>query len=142
MSDSCRCARNSAARAPSRTRSPRRHCALSRKGLVAAAERNPWFATLWVREVISEGGVLRQRIAERFGDAARRRLDRTHSRMAEGGQAQPHLEPSLLFVSVFGLTVLPLGGDLYVGEESGGSAPRRDQIARHAVALLMHGIGR
>lgn len=26
------------------------------EGLVAVAERHPWFATLWVREVISEGG--------------------------------------------------------------------------------------
>jgi TetR/AcrR family transcriptional regulator len=44
-------------------------------------------------------------------------------------------------VSVFGLTVLPLAVTYTWAEEGGGCAPRRDQIAKHAVALLMHGVG-
>ena len=111
------------------------------EGLIAVCERYPWFATLWVREVISEGGLLRQRIAERFGDANKKASIARIAQWQKEGKLNPHLEPSLLFVSVFGLTVLPLAVTFTWAEESGGYAPRRDQIARHAVALLMHGIG-
>jgi AcrR family transcriptional regulator len=111
------------------------------EGLIAVCERYPWFATLWVREVISEGGLLRQRIAERFGDANKKASIARIAQWQKEGKLNPHLEPSLLFVSLFGLTVLPLAVTYTWTEESGGGAPRRDQIARHAVALLMHGIG-
>jgi len=110
------------------------------EGLIAVAERLPWFATLWVREVISEGGLLRQRIAERFGDANQKASIERIERWQKEGKLNPHLEPSLLFVSLFGLTVLPLAVTYKWAEEKG-FAPKRDQIARHAVALLMHGIG-
>jgi len=111
------------------------------EGLIAVCERYPWFATLWVREVISEGGLLRQRIAERFGDANKKASIARIAQWQKEGKLNPHLEPSLLFVSLFGLTVLPLAVTYTWAEESGGCAPRRDQVARHAVALLMHGIG-
>jgi TetR/AcrR family transcriptional regulator len=111
------------------------------EGLIAVCERYPWFATLWVREVISEGGLLRQRIAERFGDANKKASIARIAQWQKEGKLNPHLEPSLLFVSVFGLTVLPLAVTYTWAEESGGGAPRRDQIAKHAVALLMHGVG-
>jgi AcrR family transcriptional regulator len=110
------------------------------EGLVDVAERHPWFATLWVREVISEGGLLRQRIAERFGDANQKASIERIERWQKEGKLNPHLEPSLLFVSLFGLTVLPLAVT-YKWAEDKGRVPKRDQIARHAVALLMHGIG-
>jgi TetR/AcrR family transcriptional regulator len=111
------------------------------EGLIAVCERYPWFATLWVREVISEGGLLRQRIAERFGDANKKASIARIAQWQKEGKLNPHLEPSLLFVSLFGLTVLPLAVTYTWAEENDGSAPRRDQVARHAVALLMHGIG-
>ena len=111
------------------------------EGMIAVCERYPWFATLWVREVISEGGLLRQRIAERFGDANKKASIARIAQWQKEGKLNPHLEPSLLFVSLFGLTVLPQAVTYTWAEESGGCAPRRDQVARHAVALLMHGIG-
>src|SRR5476649_43457 len=111
------------------------------EGLIAVCERYPWFATMWVREVISEGGLLRQRIAERFGDANKKASIARIAQWQKEGKLNPHLEPSLLFVSVFGLTVLPLAVTYTWAEEGGGCAPRRDQIAKHAVALLMHGVG-
>lgn len=110
------------------------------EGLAAVAERHPWFATLWVREVISEGGLLRQRIAERFGDANQKASIERIGQWQKEGKLNPHLEPSLLFVSLFGLTLLPLAVTNYKRAEEKGCVPKRDQIARHAVALLMHGI--
>jgi AcrR family transcriptional regulator len=110
------------------------------EGLVTVAEQNPWFATLWIREVISEGGLLRQRIADRFGDANQKASIERIEQWQKDGKLNPHLEPSLLFVSLFGLTLLPLAANYKWAEERGWT-PRRDNIAPHAVALLMQGIG-
>ncbi|SAL71810.1 TetR family transcriptional regulator [Caballeronia peredens] len=106
--------------------------------LVATVEKHPWFAALWVREVISEGGMLRQRMAERFGD---QRKDRAIERIAQWqkeGKLNPALEPSLVFLSLFGLTVFPLATSRWRGE--GERAVGTEQLARHVVALLMNGI--
>jgi TetR/AcrR family transcriptional regulator len=109
------------------------------EGLVGVAERHPWFATLWIREVISEGGLLRQRIAERFGDANRQASIHRIETWQKEGKLNPALEPSLLFVSLFGLTILPLAMTRSRGD-SCSQPPSREEIARHAVALLLHGI--
>jgi AcrR family transcriptional regulator len=110
------------------------------EGLVTVSEQNPWFATLWIREVISEGGLLRQRIAERFGDANQKASIERIEKWQKEGKLNPDLEPSLLFVSLFGLTLLPLAANFKWAEEHG-FKPRRDNIARHAVAMLMQGVG-
>jgi AcrR family transcriptional regulator len=106
--------------------------------LVTTVEKYPWFAALWVREMISEGGLLRQRMVERFGDAHR---DRGIERIAgwqKEGKLNAALEPSLVFASLFGLTVFPLATVRWRGE--GDRALSAEQLARHVVALLMNGI--
>lgn len=110
------------------------------EGLLGVAERNSWFAALWIREVVSEGGVLQQRIAERFGDANQQASIRRIEAWQAEGKLNRDVEPSLLFVSLFGLTVLPLAMTQKWAEGSH-PKPSREQIARHAVALLLHGIG-
>ena len=52
--------------------------------LVKTASDNPWFPSLWVREVISDGGLLRQRMHERFGDAASEGVAVSHRALAKG----------------------------------------------------------
>lgn len=107
--------------------------------LVATVERNPWFASLWLREVISEGGGLRQRMTERFGDPREEPLTDKIRSWQEAGKLNRDLEPSLVFASIFGLTVLPLA-TARAGEGRFG-ALTGEQIAQHALALLTHGIG-
>jgi TetR/AcrR family transcriptional regulator len=109
------------------------------EGLIEVSLRHPWFPTLWVREVISEGGLLQQRIAERFGDANQRASVERIERWQREGKLNPDLEPSLLFVSLFGLTVLPLA--VRKLRVDGRSALSAERLARHAVAMLMHGVG-
>ena len=106
--------------------------------LVATVEKHPWFAALWVREVISEGGLLRQRMAERFGDQHKERAIERIAEWQRDGKLNPDLEPSLVFVSLFGLTVFPLATSRWRGE--GECALGSGQLARHVVALLMNGI--
>jgi AcrR family transcriptional regulator len=110
------------------------------EGLLDVAERHSWFAALWIREVVSEGGLLQQRIAERFGDANQQASIRRIEEWQAAGKLNRDIEPSLLFVSLFGLTVLPLATTQKWNEHSR-VIPSREQIARHAVALLLRGIG-
>ncbi|BAO89277.1 TetR/AcrR family transcriptional regulator [Caballeronia cordobensis] len=106
--------------------------------LVATVEKCPWFAALWVREMISEGGLLRQRMAERFGDEHKDRAIERIAGWQKAGKLNPALEPSLVFASLFGLTVFPLATPRWRGE--GDRSVSTEQHARHVVALLMNGI--
>lgn len=106
--------------------------------LVATVEKHPWFAALWVREVISEGGLLRQRMAERFGEQHKDHAIERIAQWQKAGKLNPELEPSLVFVSLFGLTVFPLATSRWRGESD--RAVGAEQLARHVVALLMNGI--
>ncbi|WP_144137538.1 TetR/AcrR family transcriptional regulator [Paraburkholderia sp. BCC1884] len=109
--------------------------------LVQVASEHPWFPSLWVREVISDGGLLRQRMHERFGDTHQKASLSAIARWQKEGRLNAALEPALVFVTVLGLTILPLATsklwrDDPVRRNIGGA-----EIARHAVALLVQGIG-
>ena len=109
--------------------------------MVQAAVERPWFPSLRVREVISDSGLLRQRMHERFGDANQKISLAAIERWQKEGRLNPALEPSLLFVTLLGLTLLPLATS-----KLWRSDPRRrqiggEEIARHAIAVLVQGIG-
>ncbi|MFM0058963.1 TetR/AcrR family transcriptional regulator [Paraburkholderia phytofirmans] len=109
--------------------------------LVQAAAEHPWFPSLWVREVISDGGLLRQRMHERFGNAHQKASLSAIARWQKEGRLNAELEPALVFVTLLGLTILPLAtSKLWCNDplrrNIGGA-----EIARHAVALLVQGIG-
>lgn len=108
--------------------------------ILQAAEAQPWLPSLWIREVVSEGGELRGRMLQHLplGQvqlfvaalvAARRR-----------GEVNPGLEPRLVFLSVIGLTLLPLAlaGLLQRLPIMQGIGHR--ELASHAEALLLQGL--
>ncbi|WP_267957282.1 TetR/AcrR family transcriptional regulator [Paraburkholderia sp. HP33-1] len=109
--------------------------------LVQIASDNPWFASLWVREVISDGGLLRQRIHERSGFAHQKASLLAIARWQKEGRLNASIEPALVFVTLLGMTILPLATSKLwrndpLRRNIGGA-----EIARHAVALLVQGIG-
>jgi len=84
---------------------------------------------------------LKQRMHTRFGDANQRVLLSRIVKWQEDGRLNADLEPSLVFLSLLGLTILPLA----TSKEWRNDPVRRQitaqDIARHAVALLVHGVG-
>ncbi len=108
---------------------------------VEVAGRYPWFAPLWVREVISDAGLLRQRMRERFGDARQRAGIAWIERWQKEGRLNPELEPSLIFQTVLGLTILPLATSNTWRDDPLRRSLTPEDVARHAVALLAHGVG-
>ena len=108
---------------------------------VDVSSRYPWFPALWVREVITEGGLLRQRMFERFGDAHQKESVAAIARWQKEGRLNPDMEPSLVFLTVLGLTILPLATSKMWRNDPVRKSLTADDIARHAVALLTHGVG-
>ncbi|CAE6788397.1 TetR/AcrR family transcriptional regulator [Burkholderia sp. R-69980] len=109
--------------------------------LVQVASDNPWFPSLWVREVISDGGLLRQRMHERFGDTHQKASLSAIARWQKEGRLNAGLEPSLVFVTLLGMTILPLATSKLWRNDPARRNIGGEEIARHAVALLVQGIG-
>ena len=108
--------------------------------IVKASDRMPWLPPLWVREVISEGGALRAKLIQRVNLEKQERFKVCIAAGQKRGVVNPDIHPQLLFMSIVGLTMLPLS-----------MAKSRDRIpiigkvskkdlARHVVALLLHGL--
>jgi len=107
------------------------------KRILEATEANPWLPSLWLREVVSEGGQLRDRLLRILPFEYVRHLIGTVAGAQRRGEVSPHLEPRLVLLSVIGLTFLPLATmrmwqvlPILQGVE-------REDIARHAEALLV-----
>jgi TetR/AcrR family transcriptional regulator len=105
--------------------------------ILAATEANPWLPSLWLREVVSEGGQLRDRLLRILPFEYVRHLIGTVAGAQRRGEVSPRLEPRLVLLSVIGLTFLPLATmrmwqvlPILQGVE-------REDIARHAEALLV-----
>jgi AcrR family transcriptional regulator len=111
------------------------------RGMVTVAVEHPWFPSLWVREVISDGGLLRQRMHERFGHTHHKASLARIEQWQKEGRVNADLEPSLVFLTVLGLTILPLATSKMWRNDPVRRSLTADDIARHAVALLTHGIG-
>jgi len=108
--------------------------------LFDSAERQPWLPPLWVREVLNEGGLLRERMLSRLPFD---RLQWLAERVAAGqrtGQINPAIEPRLVFLSVLGLTLLPLATARTWRRVPPLAGLGSDALRRHVVALLMSGL--
>ncbi|RQH00226.1 TetR/AcrR family transcriptional regulator [Paraburkholderia dinghuensis] len=110
------------------------------EGLIArlfdVTARMPWLPPLWLREIVNEGGLLRERMFRRlpFGQ-----LQRFAARIGEAqlnGTVNPALEAPLLFMSIIALIMLPLATAPTWQSASGLPKIDRDVLHRHVSALL------
>lgn len=109
--------------------------------MVAVASATPWFPPLWIREIASEGGQLRERVFARIALERATLLVERIARAQAAGAVNPALQPPLVMVSVIGLAMLPLATRALWGR-----LPYADQvddaaIGRHVAALLLQGVG-
>jgi AcrR family transcriptional regulator len=108
--------------------------------MLEVTAKNSWLPSLWLREVVNEGGLLRELAMRRIPLERVAAFTRAMARGRESGELNPGIEPALIFISILGLVMLPqavakiwqrLNPDLTL-------APA--MLARHVAALLMHGI--
>jgi AcrR family transcriptional regulator len=101
----------------------------------------PWVPSLWLREIVQVGGLLRERLLHRIprdrSIAFRQKVVEAQSR----GEVNPEIEPTLLFTSMLAQVMLPQATTSCVWHEDNTTMSLgREQIRRHAVALLMRGL--
>lgn len=108
--------------------------------IMAASDRMPWLPPLWVREVIGEGGALREKLIRRADLSKPERFKACVAAGQKRGVVNPGLNPQLLFMSIVGLTMLPLSmAKSWDRIPLIGKVSKQD-LARHVVALLRHGL--
>jgi len=108
--------------------------------IVEASDRMPWLPPLWIREVISEGGALREKLIRRVDLAKQERFKACVAAAQKRGAVNPGVNPQLLFMSVVALTMLPLSmAKSWDRIPLIGRVSKRD-LGRHVIALLMRGL--
>jgi AcrR family transcriptional regulator len=105
--------------------------------ILEATEVKPWLPSLWLREVLSEGGQLRSRLLRRLPLGYIQHLIGAVARAQRRGLINRQLEPRLVFLSVLGLTLLPLATLGVWKEIPVLQQVNREDVARHAEALLV-----
>ena len=105
-------------------------------GITRAVAANPWLPTLWVREILCEGGALRGMMLEQAGPLLPRLLMERLSAAQQAGRLAPALDPRLLVVSMVGLTMFPLASAPIWQQLFGAGELGADAVQRHAMAVL------
>lgn len=113
-------------------------------GIGRVAMKHPWLPPLWVREVLCEGGALRDVLFERIGPQIPQVMAKRFAEAQARGEINEDLDPRLLMVSLVGLTLFPIAGApiwrrLFAGDP-GTAALDMDTFRRHTLALLDRGI--
>jgi TetR/AcrR family transcriptional regulator len=103
--------------------------------LLEAVEECPSLPPIWVREMITEGGSLRDRLLKRLEETGTEKADRRLESWGRQGFFCCDVEPSLVFTSIVALTLLPLAGGW-----SATAPVARAQLERHVNALLAGGL--
>ena len=103
-------------------------------------QRHPWWPALWVREVLCEGGVLRELVVSRAGPQVPQLLAGRFAEAQRQGRLNQDLDPRLLVVSLVGLTLFPAAGAPIWRGIFNASDIDAANIRDHAIALLDHGL--
>ena len=108
-------------------------------GRVVAA--HPWLPPLWVREVLCEGGALRDVLFERIGPQLPQMMTTRFAQAQARGEINEDLDPRLLMVSLVGLTLFPAAGAPIWRRLLQADDLDFEALRRHTLALLDRGLG-
>jgi AcrR family transcriptional regulator len=110
-------------------------------GMAEMVARNPWLPALWVREVLCEGGALREIVFKRAVPQLPHLLAQRFAAAQARGRLDPRLDPRLMVVSLVGLTLFPAAGAPIWRKAFETDDLDAGALRRHALALLDHGMG-
>ncbi|WP_266182633.1 TetR/AcrR family transcriptional regulator [Dyella humicola] len=109
------------------------------RGVFGLVATYPWFPSLWVREVLCEGGALRELLLSRIGPELPQMLAARFADAQRRGQLNDQLDPRLMVVSLVGLTLFP-AASAPIWRQLFQADLGVDVMASHALALLGHGL--
>jgi TetR/AcrR family transcriptional regulator len=110
--------------------------------ILQAVELNPWLPSLWIREIVTEGGQLRSRLLKALPVDYVQHVISIIAAAQRRGEIIPQLEPRLLPVSVIGLTLLPFAASGILQQIPPLRGVGRADIARNAEALLVSAVSK
>jgi AcrR family transcriptional regulator len=111
------------------------------RGIGDLVARHPWLPSLWVREVLCEGGALRELLLTRIAPQLPHVLAQRFAAAHRDGELNPDLDPRLLVVSLVGLTLFPAAGAPIWRQFFEADDLDADALRDHTIALLDRGIG-
>lgn len=109
------------------------------RGMGEIVARNPWLPALWVREVLCEGGELREVLFSNLLPNLPQMLAQRFTVAQEAGALNPALDPRLLVVSLVGLTLFPAAGAPIWRRVFDADDLDAATVANHTLALLSAG---
>ena len=104
--------------------------------LFEVTSRMPWLPPLWLREIVNEGGLLRERMLRRLPVEQLQRFVARIGEAQRSGSVNAELEAPLLFMSILALIMLPLATSKIWQNARGFPIIERDALHRHVSALL------
>ena len=110
-------------------------------GISDVVANHPWLPPLWVREVLCEGGALREVLFTQAVPGVPQLLAQRFAAAQADGRLNAALDPRLLVVSLVGLTLFPAAGAPIWRRVFGAEKLGPEVMLKHTLALLGHGIG-
>jgi len=108
--------------------------------LFAAAAAMPWMPPIWIREIVSEGGMLRERMLRHFPVAAVAALSDIIARDQRQGRIPAGIDPRLAFLSITGVAMLPLAVRSVWSRLPALDTLTDAELERHALTVLTAGL--
>jgi AcrR family transcriptional regulator len=102
---------------------------------------NPWLPPLWVREVLTDSGSLRERLLKRIAPQIAPALAKRFAEAKSHGALNPGLDPRLTVVSLIGLTLFPLAAQSIWRRLLDADDIDTQTLINHTLALLGSGLG-
>lgn len=110
-------------------------------GIHAVVARHPWLPVIWVREILTEGGALRELMLSQVAPVIPRMLAARLAQAQQAGKLNPGLDPRLLVVSLIGLTLFPLAAESLWRRIFDAGDIDASALQSHTLALLQGGLG-
>jgi AcrR family transcriptional regulator len=111
------------------------------RGVGLLVAKHPWLPSLWVREVLCDGGALRDLLLHQIGPQMPLVLAQRFAQAQREGTLNPDLDPRLMVVSLIGLTLFPAASaPIWRGIFSTDDIDA-ETVRTHTIALLDRGMG-
>jgi AcrR family transcriptional regulator len=109
--------------------------------MVDVTERLPWLPPLWLREIVQEGGQLRERVVGQIPRERTAAFRRSVAQAQARGEIRADISPDLLFISILALVMLPRATSrIWRRVNPDVTEIDRAQLERHVTGLMMHGL--
>ena len=109
-------------------------------GIHALVARHPWLPAIWIREIVTEGGALRELMLAQVAPVIPAMIAARLAQAQAAGRLNGELDPRLLVVSLVGLTLFPLAAQSLWRQFLDAGDVSDARLQSHTLALLARGL--